>query len=67
MTGFFSKGSAPPQKHGQRSYNQQIEYWDTGLAKKLGVTDLDTVNRDFGLRFYPLEVESPEKRCQFFF
>jgi len=44
-------GFGAPQKHGQRSYNQQIEYWDTGLAKKLGVTDLDTVNRDFGLRY----------------
>ena len=44
-------GFGAPQKHGQRSYNQQIEYWDTEFAKKLGVTDLDTVNRDFGLRY----------------
>lgn len=44
-------GFGAPQKHGQRSYNQEIEYWDTDYAKKLGVTELDTLNFDNGRRF----------------
>ncbi len=34
-----------PQQHGQRSYNQEIGYWDTEYAEKLGVTTGSTANR----------------------
>jgi hypothetical protein len=43
-------GFGAPQQHGQRSYNQQIEYWDSEYAQSLGVTDIDSVNRDYGIR-----------------
>ncbi len=43
-------GFGAPQKHGQRSYNQQIEYWDSEYARKYGVTDFDTINMDWGRR-----------------
>ena len=43
-------GFGAPQQHGQRSYNQQIEYWDSAYASKLGVTEFDTANMNFGLR-----------------
>ncbi len=43
-------GFGAPQKHGQRSYNQQIEYWDSDLARKNGVTDIATTDVDFGRR-----------------
>ncbi|MDX2360380.1 MAG: TonB-dependent receptor plug domain-containing protein [Crocinitomicaceae bacterium] len=44
-------GFGAPQKHGQRSYNQQIEYWDSEYARKLGVTQFDSTNIDRGLRY----------------
>lgn len=44
-------GFGAPQKHGQRSYNQQIEYWDSDFARKNGVTDMDTANMDYGARY----------------
>ncbi len=44
-------GFGAPQKHGQRTYNQPLEYWDSEYARKLGVTDIDTVNVDHGRRF----------------
>ncbi len=44
-------GFGAPQKHGQRSYNQQIEYWDSKYAQKLGVTDFDSLNMDNGIRY----------------
>ncbi|HIP31699.1 MAG TPA: TonB-dependent receptor [Crocinitomicaceae bacterium] len=43
-------GFGAPQKHGQRSYNQQLEYWDSDYARKNGVTDFDTANMDYGRR-----------------
>jgi len=59
-------GFGAPQQHGQRSYNQQIEYWDTDYASKLGVTDFDTVNADNGSRYnqhwgYSTDAETGEK------
>lgn len=30
-------GFGAPQEHGQRTYNQKIQYWDTDYARKLGV------------------------------
>lgn len=44
-------GFGAPQKHGQRSFNQQIEYWDKDYASKLGVTDFDTIKSDRGRKF----------------
>lgn len=44
-------GFGAPQKHGQRSYNQEIEYWDRDYAERLGVTAFDTINFDRGRRF----------------
>lgn len=44
-------GFGAPQNHGQRSYNQQLEYWDSDYARKLGVTDFDTANMDNGVRY----------------
>jgi len=44
-------GFGAPQKHGQRSYNQKIEYWDSDYASKLGVTEPDTANANHGRRF----------------
>ena len=35
----------------KRSYNQQIEYWDSEYARKNGVTDMDTANMDNGARY----------------
>lgn len=43
-------GFGAPQNHGQRSFNQQIEYWNSAYARQLGVTDLDTNLTDFGRR-----------------
>ncbi|MFT5859033.1 MAG: iron complex outermembrane receptor protein [Flavobacteriaceae bacterium] len=41
-----------PQQHGQRSYSQPIEYWDSEYASSLGIHDtlIDAV-RDNGIRF----------------
>ena len=44
-------GFGAPQQHGQRSYNQQIEYWDSSYAASLGVTEFDTANMNHGARF----------------
>ena len=44
-------GFGAPQQHGQRSYNQEIEYWDSEYAEKLGVTNFDTLNSNHGRRF----------------
>jgi len=46
-------GFGAPQKHGQRSYNQQIEFWDTDFARRNGVTDFDSTNMNKGSRFNP--------------
>ncbi|MCJ8290506.1 MAG: TonB-dependent receptor [Crocinitomicaceae bacterium] len=45
-------GFGAPQQHAQRSYSQQIEYWDSDYASSLGIPDstFGTV-RDRGLRF----------------
>lgn len=44
-------GFGAPQNHGQRTYNQEVEYWDTEYAKSIGVTQLDTANRDHGIQY----------------
>jgi hypothetical protein len=44
-------GFGAPQQHGQRSYNQEIEYWDSKYAQKLGVTNFDSTNMDHGIRY----------------
>jgi len=44
-------GFGAPQQHGQRSYNQRIEYWDSSYASKLGVTNFDTTNVNNGPRY----------------
>mgnify|MGYP003667167896 FL=1 len=46
-------GFGAPQKHGQRSYSQKIEYWDSEYARKLGVTNIDTSNMDNGIKYNP--------------
>jgi hypothetical protein len=45
-------GFAAPQQHGQRSYNQAIQYWDKDAARQLG-TSIDTnINLfDMGVRY----------------
>lgn len=45
-------GFAAPQKHGQRSFNQAIQYWDKDAARELG-TNIDTALNlfDQGIRF----------------
>jgi hypothetical protein len=43
---------AAPQQHGQRSFNQAIQYWDADRARELGLTlDSSTVFFDEGVRF----------------
>ncbi len=42
---------AAPQEHGQRSYNQQIQYWDAETAQKLGVAVDSSAIYDRGVRF----------------
>lgn len=45
-------GFGAPQQHGQRSFNQPIEYWDSTYATKLGITgSLMDVDNDRGRRF----------------
>jgi len=40
-----------PQEHGQRSFNQSIEYWDTDYARNQGINVPDTaLNTNFGIR-----------------
>ncbi|MDG1334387.1 MAG: TonB-dependent receptor plug domain-containing protein [Crocinitomicaceae bacterium] len=45
-------GFGAPQQHGQRSYSQAVEYWDSDYARSLGIPDstFGTV-RDRGLQF----------------
>lgn len=45
-------GFGAPQNHGQRSYSQPVEYWDSEYASSIGVADslLDS-ERDKGLQF----------------
>lgn len=43
---------AAPQKHGQRSYNQAIQYWDANRAGELGVPyDSTLILNDRGIRY----------------
>lgn len=43
---------AAPQKHGQRSYKQSIQYWDTTRADNLGCAlDTNAIFLDQGVRF----------------
>ena len=45
-------GFGAPQRHGQRSYNQPIAYWDSEFANSLGVPIYDTMsNIDYGRRY----------------
>lgn len=45
-------GFGAPQQHGQRSYSQPIEYWDSEYASSLGIHDsLIDSDRDRGLRY----------------
>ena len=44
-------GFGAPQRHGQRSYNQPISYWDSYFAGNLGVEVSDTMsNINYGRR-----------------
>jgi iron complex outermembrane receptor protein len=43
-------GFAAPQQHGQRSFNQQIQYWDSDYAREQGVNVTGTGN-DKGFRY----------------
>lgn len=45
-------GFGAPQQHGQRSYSQPIEYWDSNYARnKAGIADsLIDADRDHGIR-----------------
>ncbi|MEY4992282.1 MAG: hypothetical protein RI948_1161 [Bacteroidota bacterium] len=43
---------AAPQKHGQRSYNQSIQYWDANRSQELGVAyDSTLILNDMGIRY----------------
>lgn len=44
-------GFGAPQKHGQRSYNQPIQYWDTDIARDMGVSIDTNQIMDRGIRF----------------
>lgn len=45
-------GFGAPQEHGQRSYSQPIEYWDSDYARSLGIADSSIdANRDRGIKF----------------
>ena len=44
-------GFGAPQRHGQRSYNQPIAYWDSDFASGQGIPIYDTMsNIDYGRR-----------------
>lgn len=48
---FSLSGFGAPQEHGQRSYNQRIEYWDVDYARKQGIEVADDAkNVDWGIR-----------------
>lgn len=40
-----------PQKHGQRSFNQRIQYWDSKTARDMGLAIDSTQAYDRGIRF----------------
>lgn len=43
---------AAPQLHGQRSWNQSVQYWDANRAQKLGIPfDSTLVLNDMGIRY----------------
>ena len=43
---------AAPQQHGQRSWNQSVQYWDANRAQKLGIPfDSTLVLNDMGIRY----------------
>ncbi|MFM7007236.1 MAG: TonB-dependent receptor [Flavobacteriales bacterium] len=43
---------AAPQQHGQRSYNQSIQYWDAARSQNLGVPyDSTLILNDMGIRY----------------
>jgi iron complex outermembrane receptor protein len=43
---------AAPQKHGQRSYNQSIQYWDANRSQQLGAPyDSTLLLNDMGIRY----------------
>ncbi len=45
-------GFGAPQQHGQRSFSQPVEFWDSEYASSLGIPDSTFVtDRDNGLRF----------------
>lgn len=44
-------GFGAPQQHGQRAYNQKVEYWSGRYASELGVGNVDTLNYNHGVRF----------------
>lgn len=45
-------GFGAPQEHGQRTFNQPIQYWDADYARKLGVdVPEDAKNIDHGIRY----------------
>ncbi len=45
-------GFGAPQQHGQRSYSQPVEYWDSEYASSLGIADSTFGSiRDKGLQF----------------
>lgn len=47
-------GFGAPQQHGQRSYSQPIEYWDSKYASSIGIPDsLIDSDRDHGLKYNP--------------
>jgi len=43
---------AAPQQHGQRSYNQGIQYWDASRSQSLGISfDSTLILNDMGIRY----------------
>lgn len=44
-------GFGAPQQHGQRSYNQSIQYWDADIARDMGVSVDSSQIMNRGIRF----------------
>lgn len=44
-------GFGAPQRHGQRSFNQRIQYWDAETARDMGLTIDSAAVYDRGIRF----------------
>jgi iron complex outermembrane recepter protein len=44
-------GFMAPQEHGQRSFNQSIQYWDSKMASDLGATVDTSAIMDRGIRY----------------